>query len=183
VIRVELDPLGGHHEVNVALILEAPVLEHLFEVELADHLVRGQQRVHVGIQPNLCVPALLVEFDLDEGVGVGSNDEVDLGPVNHDHFLHVVHYIWQLLLVYFLDALVVLTGLEVAEKDFVLVQPLSFEHLVCGHLVGVVVAQVRQNVILLFLVAQETVFVLPLELVHPKRKRLLVQVVDRLLLL
>ena len=91
--RVELDPGRSEHEVDVALELVAPELDHPPQVELADHVVRLNQRVHVGLETMLSVDAFLVELDFDEAIGVGADDEIDFGPVDHDDLLHVVHNI------------------------------------------------------------------------------------------
>ncbi len=48
------------------------------------------KRVHVGLQPEVRVDALLVEFDFYEAVGVRADDEVDFRPIDHDHLLEVV---------------------------------------------------------------------------------------------
>jgi len=73
-----------------------------------------------------------------------------------------------LLAIDLVDALVFLRRLEVSMKDLVLVQPLGLEHFVVSNLIRVVTAQVRQNVISLGFCRQETVFILPVVLVHPK---------------
>ena len=52
---VELDPLGSQHEVDVLVVLEAPVFEDSTQLKLADDFVRRDQRVHVGLQTQLGV--------------------------------------------------------------------------------------------------------------------------------
>ena len=88
---VKLDPGRSQHEVNMPLELITPELDHPSQVELADHLMRLNQGVHVSLEAVLRINRLLVKLDLDEAVRIRSNDEVDLRPVNHDHLLDVVH--------------------------------------------------------------------------------------------
>jgi len=88
---VELDPGRSQHEVDMTSEFVAPELDHSAQVELADHIVRLDQRVHVGFQAVFSVDTFLVKLNLDKAIRVGSDDEVDFGPVDHDYFLHVVH--------------------------------------------------------------------------------------------
>lgn len=89
--RVEFDPRGGKHEVDVVGEFVAPELDYTFQVKLGDHIVSFYQSVHVGSQAVFGVDAFLVELDFDEAVWVCADDEVDFGPVNHDDFLDVVY--------------------------------------------------------------------------------------------
>ena len=93
---VELEPGRGEHEVDVSLQLITPELDHTSQVELTYHVVRLDQRVHVSLQPMLCIDTLLIKLDLNKAIRVRSNDEVDFCPVDHDNFLHVVDDIGQL---------------------------------------------------------------------------------------
>ena len=83
----------------MSLELVAPELDDSAEVELTDNLVRLDERVHVCLKTMLRVHRFLVEFDFDEAVGISTDNEVDLSPIDHDHFLHVVDDIRQLLVV------------------------------------------------------------------------------------
>ena len=46
--RIESDPRGCKHEIDVSIIFVAPVFEDFLKVELADYLVGSQHGVHVG---------------------------------------------------------------------------------------------------------------------------------------
>jgi len=89
--RIELDPGRREHEVDMACELIAPEFDDASQVELTDYVVRLDQGVHIGFQAILCINAFLVELDLNEAVRVRANDEVHLGPVDHDYFLDVVN--------------------------------------------------------------------------------------------
>ena len=52
---VKFNPLGREHEVDMVVVLVAPELEDLPEVELADDLMGGDQGVHVSFETKLCV--------------------------------------------------------------------------------------------------------------------------------
>ena len=78
----------------MAFVFVRPELDDSSEIELADNLMRLNQCIHVGLEAVLSVNTFLVEFDLDKAVRVGSNDEVNFSPINHDNFLHVIHNIW-----------------------------------------------------------------------------------------
>ena len=94
---VEFDPRRRQHEVDVTLELVAPELDDAAQVELADHFVALDQCVHVRFEAMLGVHALLVELNLDEAIRVGTDDEVDLRPIDHDYFLDIVDDVRQLL--------------------------------------------------------------------------------------
>jgi hypothetical protein len=89
--RIELDPGRREHEVDMACELIAPEFDDASQVELADHVVRLDQGVHIGSKAVLCINAFLVELDLNEAVRVRANDEIHFGPVDHDYFLDVVN--------------------------------------------------------------------------------------------
>lgn len=48
--RIELDPLRCQHEVDVVVLLGAPVLQDFPKLELGDDLVRRDQRIHVRLE-------------------------------------------------------------------------------------------------------------------------------------
>ena len=121
------------------IVLVAPELENLPQVELADDLMGCDQGVHVSFETKLSVHRFLVKLNLDEAVWVCSNDEVHLGPINHYHFFNVVDNVWQLSLVDLIHGAVVLARLEVSMKDLVLVQPFGLKDLVVSHFVRVVI--------------------------------------------
>lgn len=75
----------------------APELYHPSKIELANHIMRLYQCVHVSFKTLLCIDTFLVKFYLNEVVWVRSDDEVDLSPVDHYYFLDVVYDIWKLL--------------------------------------------------------------------------------------
>ena len=52
---VKFNPLRRQHEVDMVVVLVAPELEHLPQVELADHLMGRDQGVHVSFEAQLCV--------------------------------------------------------------------------------------------------------------------------------
>ena len=64
--RVEPDPRGGEHEVNMLAVSVPPKFEYTFEVELADHLVSCDQSVHVSFQSQFSVHTLLVKLYFNE---------------------------------------------------------------------------------------------------------------------
>jgi hypothetical protein len=125
----------------VAIFGITPELEHSLEFELTNDLVSGNQRVHVGFQPQRSVDGFLVELYFYEAVRVRSYNEVDFGPVDHNYLLDVVDHVWQLAFSQTLHAPAVLVGLEVTCQDLALVQPLGFQHLIVSGLVRVVVGQ------------------------------------------
>ena len=120
---VELDPRWRKHEVNMAFVFVRPELDDPSEIELADNLMRFNQCIHVGLEAVLSVDTLLVEFDLNKAVRVGSNDEVNFSPINHDNFLHVIHNIWQLLWSKAFKTLLGLRWSEITAKNFVFMEP------------------------------------------------------------
>ena len=77
--------------------LIAPELDHPSQIELANHIMRLYQRVHISLKTLLCVYTLLVEFNFNEVIWVCSDDEVDLCPVDHYYFFHIVNDVWKLL--------------------------------------------------------------------------------------
>lgn len=109
---IESDPRRGKHEVDVPVVLVAPVFEDFLQVELTDNLVRGKHGIHVSTKPEVSIDAPLIEFDLNKAVRVGTNDEVDLSPVNHNDFLYVVNNVGELLLCNTLHATIHLSRLE-----------------------------------------------------------------------
>ncbi len=87
---IEPDPRRRQHKVDVSLISEAPILEDLLQIELADYLVSSKHGVHVSPQSKICVDTSLVELDLHEAVGIGTDNKVHFRPVNHNNLLDVV---------------------------------------------------------------------------------------------
>jgi len=108
----------------VTLIFEAPVLQNFLKIKLTDHIVSCQHSIHIGLETEVSVYRPLIKFDLNKAIRVGSNDKVDLGPVNHDNRLYVVHNVGQLLLRHTLHTAVHLCGLELSGKNFVFFNPL-----------------------------------------------------------
>lgn len=119
--------------------------------------MRGEQRVHVGLQPQFGVDGPLVKFDLDKAIGVRADDEVDLRPVNHDYFLYVVHDIRQLCLSDPLHAAIGLRGPELPVQYLVLLDPLGAQHVLLADLVRVVHAEERRHELLQGRIVQEAV--------------------------
>lgn len=122
--RIESDPRGCKHEVDVSIIFEAPVFKHLLKVELANDLVGRQHGVHVGPKPQVSVYTSLVKLYLDKTVRVGPNYEIDFSPVNHDNLLDIVDNVWQLLLCHTLHATIHLCRLELSSQYFIVLDPL-----------------------------------------------------------
>ena len=87
---IKFDPRRSQHEVDVTLELIAPEFDNSTQVELADDIMRLDQSVHVGLESMVRVNALLIKLNLDKAIRVRANDEVDLGPVHHDHLFDVV---------------------------------------------------------------------------------------------
>ena len=94
--RIELYPAGGQHKVDVLWIFVAPEFDHAAQIELGDDLMLLDERVHVRFEALVGVDALAVELDFDEGIGVGADNEVYFGPVNHDYFFDVVDHVCKL---------------------------------------------------------------------------------------
>lgn len=78
----------------MSIIFIAPVFKHLLKVELADNLVGSQHGIHVRTKPQVSVYASLIKLDLDKAVRVGTNNEIDLSPINHDYLLDIVDNVW-----------------------------------------------------------------------------------------
>lgn len=93
VARIELYPLGCEHEVYVTIVFEAPVFEDLSQIELGDDLVGCDESVHIGFETHVSIDGFLVEFDLDEAIRIGTYNEVDFGPVDHNHLLDIIHHV------------------------------------------------------------------------------------------
>ena len=119
------------------------------------------ESIHVRFESKLSVDTFLVEFDLDEVVGVRSDDEVHFSPIYHDHFLDVVDHIWQLLPVNLIDTLVISTWLKISMENLVFVQPFCFENFVVSHFVGVIGTQEWHHVVGFGFWRQKAVRVLP----------------------
>lgn len=75
------------------LIPKSPKFQHPLQIKLANNLMSGEHGVHVGLEAQFGVHTLLVELDFDEAVGVGADDEVYFGPVDHYYFLDKVNNI------------------------------------------------------------------------------------------
>lgn len=118
---VEFDPLRCKHEVNMFFVFVAPEFENFSKVELADYFVCGYQSVHICFKTELGVDTFLIEFDFNERIGVGSDDEVNFSPIDHNNFLDIINNIWQLSFVYLIHAPVILSWFEISVKNFVLV--------------------------------------------------------------
>ena len=142
-------------------IFERPIFEHLPQVKLRDYLVGGDQSVHVRFKAKLRIYTFLVKFDFYKVIRIGSDDEVDFSPIDHDDFLNVIHDVRQLLSVYLVYTLVVSTWLKISVEDFVLVKPLGLKDLVMSHFVGVILTQEGHNIVSLGLWRQEAIRVLP----------------------
>jgi hypothetical protein len=154
---VEPDPGRRQHEVDVPVVAVAPILEHLLQVELRDHIMCGEESVHVGFKAQFSVDGALVELDLHEAIRIGPDDEIDLRPVNHDHLLDVVYDVGQLLLGHPFHAAVCLGWLELTVKNFVLFNPLRSKYVFLADLVGVVQTEKRRHKLLERCVVKETV--------------------------
>ena len=145
--RIESDPRWCKHEVDMSIIFVAPVFEYLLKVKLADNLVGSQHGVHVGTKPQVSVYASLIKLDLDKAVRVGSNNEVDFGPVNHDNLLDIVYNVRELLLRHTFHAAIHLCRLELSGQYFIVLNPLRAKNVFFTHLIRVVQAQERCDVV------------------------------------
>ena len=152
----------------MTLQLVAPELDHTAQVELADDVMRLNQGVHVGLESMICIDALLIKLDLDEAVRVCSDDEVDLGPVNHNHLLDVVNNVWQLARNEALKTAILLCRSEIAIEDLLLVEPLGAQKFFFAGLIRIIVHEIWHHVVFLFFLSQEAVMVLPVVLVHTR---------------
>ena len=97
------------------------------------------------------VDRFLIEFDFNEAVRVGADDEVDFSPVDHDDLLYIVDQVGQLGSVQTLKTTVLLCGSEITVKDLLLVEPFRTEKLFFTGLVGVLVDEVGHHVVFLLL--------------------------------
>ena len=121
----------------------------------------------------------MIEFDLDEAVGVGADNEVDLCPVDHNDLLDVVYDVRQLAGRESLQATIELGRPKITVEDFLLMKPLGTQYFFLRGLKGVVMHKVGKNIVLLLIFRQETVMVLPVVLIHAKVELVIfVQVVD-----
>jgi hypothetical protein len=88
---VKLDPGRCQHEVNMACKLIPPKFDYPSEVELAYHIVRLDQCVHIRFEPIFSVYTFHIKLYLDEAIWVRPDDKVDFCPVDHDHLLDIIH--------------------------------------------------------------------------------------------
>jgi hypothetical protein len=105
----------------------------------------GEQGVHIGLQPQLCIDGPLVKLDLNKAIWISANDEVHLSPIYHDHLLDVVHDIRELSLCDSLHAAVGLCRLELPMQYLILLDPLGAEDVFLAYLVGVIQAEEGRN--------------------------------------
>jgi hypothetical protein len=164
--RVKLDPGRGQHKVDVPFQLITPELNHSAQVELTYNFMRLDQGVHVSLETMLSVNRFLIKFDFNETIRVCANDKVDFGPIDHDHFLDVVYYIWELACRQSFQASVKLGRPKVAIQKFLVVQPLCPQKFLFRCLVWIIVHEIGKNVVFLFVFWQETIMILPVVLVH-----------------
>ena len=84
----------------------------------------SQHGVHVGTKTKVSVYASLIKLDLDKAVRVGSNNEIDFSPVNHDNLLDIVDNVRELLLSHTLHTAIHLCRLELSGQYFIVLDPL-----------------------------------------------------------
>lgn len=88
---VKLYPGRCEHKVYTVVEVIAPEFDNSAQVELTNHFVALYKCIHVSFKSMLCIHAFLVKFNFNEAVWVCTNNEVYFCPVNHDHFLNVIH--------------------------------------------------------------------------------------------
>ena len=118
----------------------------------------------------LCIDTLLIKLDLNKAIRIRSNDEVDLRPINHDDFLHIVNDIGQLRWDESFKTAILLSRSEVSVEDLLLVEPLCTQQFFFTCLIWVIMYEVRHDIVFLFFLRQETIMVLPGILVHSQSK-------------
>lgn len=109
----------------MTIVFEAPVFQHLSQIELGDDLVGSNESIHIGFETHVSIDRFLVEFDLDEAIRISTYDEINFGPVDHNYLFDIVDYVGQLLSIDLFGATIICTGLEVTVQNFVLVEPLG----------------------------------------------------------
>ena len=95
------------------LISITPELEHFSQTKLADYFMGCDQSIHVCSKSKLSINRLLIKLDFNKAIWIGTNDEIDLSPINHDDFLNIIYYIRKLLSVDFVHASIVMGWLEI----------------------------------------------------------------------
>ena len=120
----------------------------------------------------LCINTLLVKLDLNKAIRIRSNDEVDLCPINHDDFLHIVNDIGQLRWDESFKTAILLSRSEITVEDLLLVEPLCTEQFFLTGLIGVIMHEVWHDIVFLFFLRQEAIMVLPVVLIHSNVKGL-----------
>lgn len=100
-----------------------------------------EHSVHIRLQAKVSVDTALVKLDLHKAVGVGSNDKVDLGPINHDNLFDVVYDVRKLGLCHSLHASVHLCRFELAVQNFIFFNPFGPKDVFFANLIGIVKAK------------------------------------------
>ena len=98
----------------------------------------GQHGVHVCPQAQISVNAPLIELDLNEAVRVGTDNEVNLSPINHNNLLYVVNDIRELLLCDTFHTAIHLCWLKLTGQNFILFYPLGSENVFLAHLIWII---------------------------------------------
>ena len=83
--------------------------------------MRLNEGIHVGFKAVISINALLIKLDFDKAIGIGSNDEVDFSPVDHDDLLDIVDDVGQLTRYKSLETFVLLCGSEITIENLLLV--------------------------------------------------------------
>ena len=111
---IEFDPLWSKHKVNMFFVFVAPELEHFSKIKLTNNLVSSYQSVHVCFKTKLSVNTFLVEFDFNKRIWIGSDNEINFSPNDHNDFLNIVNNIWQLSFVYLVHASIIFSWFEIS---------------------------------------------------------------------
>jgi len=154
----------------VLAVFVAPELDHSAQVKLAYHFVLLQKSVHVRFKAFISIYTFAIELDFDEAIGVGSNYEVYFGPVDHYHFLDVVHHVSKLPWSQALHGLVVLRRPEVTGQELVFGEPLGPLHVFLRRLVGIVFSEIGHHIVFLLVLWQEAVMIFPGVMIHSVNK-------------
>ena len=111
---IEFYPLWGEHEIYMIIIFVCPIFQHFPQIKLGNNFMGRNEGVHVCFESQLRIYTFLIKFDFDEIVGVCTNDKIHFSPIDHYYFFDIIHYVWQLLSIDFINTFVVLTRLEIS---------------------------------------------------------------------
>jgi len=87
IVHGQFDPGRGEHVVNVATLVESPVVTDLAHLVPDQVVICIYERIHVTVQALQAIDGFDVELNFHEVLGVGSNHEVDVVPIREEKLL------------------------------------------------------------------------------------------------